>query len=329
MKATIDWQVSPAAWQAFVDACPEATFFHTPAWYAAHADSRGLRVATAKVTFETGETAILPMAVSSRYRGLLKAAEAGIEAGYGGWLSRSPLTAEQRAEADRLVRARYPDLTITGNPHGQAAPGAAEPATDFTQVIPLLPREAQLAHMSNSRAKTVLKSQREGYTLEVYEQLNESHVELFYALYEEHSSSWAYTKHRHDRDYFKALLRHAGAKMVLFLAKHGDELAGYRILCLQGPVVIALFLGRAKAYEKRNVSPYLMGESLAWAYEHGYTAFDVLPSGQLEGVREYKASFGAASLPYAVVRHTGWAGASLEAIWKLTKGKPAEMAPAS
>lgn len=315
---TIDWEVSDAEWQALVDACPQATFFHAPAWYRAHADSRGLRIATAKVTFAGGEIAILPMAVRKQYRGLLLAAEAGIEAGYGGWIASHPLTAEQAEAATRLVRSRYPDLTVTGNPHG-----AGEGETDFTQVIPLLPREAQLAHMSPSRAKSVQKAGREGYTLEVHEGLTEAHVDLFYALYEEHSASWAYTKHRHDRAYFRALLRHAGPKMVLFLARHGEDLAGYRILCLQGPVVIALFLGRSKAYEKRNVSPYLMGESLAWAHARGYQAFDVLPSGPLDGVREYKGSFGAASLPYGVVRHTGWAGASLGAIWRLAKGRPA------
>jgi hypothetical protein len=295
----------------------------------AHQDSRGYRVATAKVTFETGETALMPLAVRPKYKGLLKEAMAGIEAGYGGWVSPRPLSAAQYALADRLVRQRYPDLTVTGNPHATVSAVGEGGETDCTQVIPLKPRDQQLAHMSNSRAKTVVKAAKEGYTLEVYTDLNESHVDLFYSLYEEHSSSWQYVKHRHDENYFRALLRHGGSKMVLFLAKHGDDLAGYRILCLQGPVVIALFLGRAKAYEKRNVSPYLMGESMAWAHEHGFQFFDVLPSGVLNGVREYKASFGAASMPYTVVQHTGFAGASLEAVWKMVKGNKTQVAPAA
>lgn len=331
MKARMTWGIQREAWQSFVDRCPNATFFHTPGWYLAHAESLGYKLATVHIRFEGGREALLPMATRRKFKGLLREAMAGIETGYGGLVSPQPLSQDQVDEAYRLVLGRYPDLVITGNPHEAYSnlPSWLVRDEDCTQVALLLPPEEQRKQMSKSRVKTIRAAHEEGYDLIIKRGLSVRDVQEFYGCYAEHAAEWNYTKWVRDEEYFRALLRHGGQDMVLFLAYRDEFLAGFRLLGCYGRNVMALNVARAKRYKDWSVGPYLAAESMAWCHAEGYDAMDFMPSGRLESVRSYKASFGGRSVPHAVASHSGAVGASAQVVRQLLRGAPARQASAS
>ena len=325
MQTRIEWGQDDAAWQAFLDGCPDATFFHGPGWYRTWELSAGFRPDCARLTFADGSEALLPLAVAPRYRGLVREAHAGLGAAYGGLVAPVPLTAAQVDEAYRLVRRRYPAIVVTGNPHaaGPHVPRGGRTAQDDTLCVALAPPEAQRALMSDSRRKALRQADKVGYALEVIEGPTEADLQRFYGLYEAHAASWAYTRWKQDEGYFRALLRWCGPGLVLFLARHEGELAGFRLVARPGRVAMALHLARAEAYEKRHVSPWLVAASLDWLAARGQAACDFMPSGRLAGVRAYKASFGATALPYETVAFESVMSGALGAFWRLTRGRRA------
>ena len=152
MKATITWDVSPTAWTAFLARTPHATFFHSAGWYATHAEVSAYRANAAHLRFDDGAEALLPMAVSRRYRGLVAVAQSGIESGYGGLVSPTPLSDAHVRLAYQLVRGRYADLEVTGSPFSpcEAALLGGEPSTSGTQIVPVMAPDAPRVGMIES-----------------------------------------------------------------------------------------------------------------------------------------------------------------------------------
>lgn len=323
MSLLLDWDVTPARWDAFLADCPRATFFHTHAWYAANAAAAGYRLNTALARFADGAEALLPLAVSPRFRGLIQTAWAGIETGYGGLVSPLPLSGAQVAAVYQQVRARYPNLRVTGNPfeaYPNAPPDGARLA-DNTQVLPLLDPASQRKRMSDTRQKHCKRAAKAGFRLEIVEGLSADDVARFYPLYASHAADWTYTKWARDEAYFRALAVHAGELLVLLLAHQGDRLAGMRLLGLTGPVVMDLFLATDPEFEPQHVGPLLVESALNWSHAQGYARFDFQPSGRLEGVKRYKAAFGAEIVLNFITGYSNLFGRSLEGLWQLTKGR--------
>lgn len=331
MALTVDWAVSPARWEAFVAGCPRATFFHTHAWHAANAAVLGYVPAAALIRFEDGQEALLPLSVAKRFKGLVAVALAGVETGYGGLVSPEPLSPERVAAAYAAVRKVYPDLDVTGNPfeaYSNVPPGGSVQEDD-TLVLPVLGPEAQRERMSSTRVKQCKRARKAGFRLEVVEGLGVDDVERFYPLYARHAAGWAYQKWVRDEAYFRTLAVHAGPKLVLVLAYQGDDLAGFRILGVTGPVVMDLFLATDEAFERLNVGPLLAEAALDWCREKGYRALDLQPGGVLDGVRRYKMSFGPERLRHVHTSHQGLAGRSIELAWRLATKKRARTSRAS
>ncbi|MFN3429406.1 MAG: GNAT family N-acetyltransferase [Candidatus Sericytochromatia bacterium] len=325
MSLVFEWGVTPAQWEAYLARCPRATFFHTHAWYAANAAASGYRLNTAFARFSDHDEALLPLAVSPRFRGLVQTAVAGIETGYGGLVSPGPLSEERVAAVYQRVRAVYPNLRVTGNPF-EAYPNVPPDGvreTDSTQVLPLLDPAEQRKRMSDTRLKHCKRAAKAGFRLEVVEGLTADDVPRFYPLYARHAADWSYTRWIRDEAFFVALTTHAGRLLVLLLAYQGDQLAGMRILGLTGPVVMDLFLATDPAFEPQYVGPLLAEAALNWAHASGYARFDFQPSGRLEGVHRYKAAFGAEEVANVITVHSSLLGRSLESVWQLTKGREA------
>lgn len=324
-NARIEWGLAPTRWDAFVRRCANATLFHSPGWYLAQAQAYGYELDPALVRFADGSEALLPLATKKAYRGIVRVAYAGVENGYGGWVSERPLNAAQIEEGYRLVRARYPNLRVTGNPHDAAlvVPDGWRVEADATQVLPILPREEQQKRMAGSRAKRARKAARQDFVLEVLEAPGEADVSRFYALYAAHAAEWRYTRWRKDEAYFRALFQHAGDRLVLFLATHEGQLAGQRIVALDGSRVLDLYLSTEPAFEPLEIGTYMVAEPLAWLHARGHALFDFLPSGNLDGVRAFKASYGAEPLAFTRTQRAGLLERSLESVWRAAHARPA------
>ena len=305
--AKVEWGVGAAEWAAFVDACPDATFFHGPAWYAAIARRGGLVLDAARFRFDGGAEAMLPLAAGRAYRGLLATAAAGLENGYGGLVAPTPLSPDQIEAAYRLALRRYPDLVVVGNPHGQpdALPAGGWQEWDGTRVVAVHDPAAQAAQLQAMRARHLKAARRAGFRVEVVVAPGEDQVRRFYPLYARHAAQWRYTRWVRDEAYFRALLACAGRRLVLYLAWADDRLAGFHLVAEQGPAALQLHLATDAAFNRQNPGTLLVMEALANAYAGRFQAFDFLPSGRLEQVQAFKESFGARALPFARTAHHG------------------------
>jgi CelD/BcsL family acetyltransferase involved in cellulose biosynthesis len=334
MTASISWDVSPTQWRAVLERSNQATFFHTPGWYQAHAEVSGYRPWPALVRFEDGAEAILPLATRPAFRGLLTLAEAGIECGYGGLVATRPLEEAELKAAYRLVRARFADLHVMGNPHAalESAMAGGEASMATTQFVPVLDADAQLRRMNPKRAARVKKAAKLGFELTVIARPTPDDVARFFGMYAAHASYWQHRKWVRDEAYFRALFAHAGPDLVLFLVHLDGELAGFRLLGVQGGVAVGLHLATSPKHERLDAGPFMIAETLNWCRENGCTVFDFLPSGPLEGVKAYKASYGAEAVPFLSASTRSVWGHCLSAAWtrrRATASAEAGSAPAA
>jgi CelD/BcsL family acetyltransferase involved in cellulose biosynthesis len=326
----VDWDCSLDTWRDILPLCPDATFFHTPEWYLARAATTNIEVKPVHFAFDDGSRAVLPLSVRPRYRGLLQEALAGLENGYGGLLSPQPLRQGQVEAAYRHVRRRFPDLAVAGNPHatGHQVPEAAAQSMDITHVLPLRPPDEQLAGYSESRARHVRQAQRSGLRIEVLEGLDASSAARIYPLYAKHAAAWRYTKWARDEAYFRTLASRAGRHLTLFLAHHDDRVVGLHLVASYPPIAIQLHLATDGAFNRLNPASLLVHEALGWCYRNGFSAFDFMASGHLDGLKLFKASFGATPMAYPLATQAGWLSQSLHSVRQLTRqGKP-RFAPA-
>jgi hypothetical protein len=327
----VDWDCTLETWRDLLPLCREATFFHTPEWYMARAAAGRVRLSPVHFRFDDGTPAVLPLAVVRRYRGLVWEACAGLDGGYGGLVAPRPLRPAQIEEAYRLVRRRHQDLTVMGNPFATRSivPTAAEVTMDYTQVVDLLPRTAQEHGFSEMRRHHVKAARKAGVRIEVHHGLKPSQAATVYPIYAQHASGWKYTKWLRDEAYFESLFAHAGHHLALFSAYQDDTLLGFHLVACYPTVAIQLHLTTDSAYNRLHAASLLVAEALAWCHENGLKAFDFLASGQLDGVRLFKASFGAQPHSYPIATHHGWLDQSLRTVWQLTRNDHPPLAPAT
>lgn len=325
MKVAVDWQFSQLDWARYLEGCGHTTIFHHPGWYRVHA-GEGDQVTCQRFEWPDGQHAILPLIIRPKYKGLIREASAGAENGYGGLVSATGVSSEQVEEAYALVRERYPNLRAYGNPHeafvNTPASNPHEKRLEATtQVLPILEPTEQRKLMNETHQKHCKRAEKHGFRFEALPGPLPADVALFYDLYAEHNANWLDRRWVRDRTYFRKLFEHLGEKLVLFLAWSEDRLSGFRLVGGFGTVVMDLYLATDKEAAKSHVGPYLIERPLGWCYEHGYRIFDFMPSGNLEGVFAYKASFGAQAQPVVEVMESNRMGLVLSNVRRLAKRK--------
>ncbi len=323
MNLAIDWQFGEADWVGYLEACPNATIFHHPGWYRSHTEEHET-ILCPHFQWEDGHHAILPMLIRPKYKGLIREASAGAQHGYGGLVSSRVLSPEHVDEAYSTVRKRFPNFRAYGNPfeafvNTPPAGPHAKWLEASTQVLPILEPDAQRKLMNETQQKHCKRAEKHGFQFEVIPRPTPAHVAIFYDLYETHSATWSYRRWVRNRHYFETLLEHLGRHLVLFLAWSGERLGGFRLVGGYGRIVTDLFLATDKEASKAHVGPYLVERPLAWCHANGYTIFDFMPSGNLEGVVTYKASFGAQPLGLGEVIHANHVGHALGCARTLAK----------
>lgn len=323
MKLAVNWQISEPDWAQYLEACPNATIFHHPGWYRSHSEEHEA-ILCPHFQWEDGYHAILPMLIRPKYKGLIREASAGAQHGYGGLVSPWTLSPEQVDEAYAVVRERFPNLRAYGNPfesfvNTPPVGPQAKRLEASTQVLPILEPDAQRMRMNDTQQKHCKRAEKHGFRLEVIPGPTPAHVATFYGLYEAHSATWSYRRWVRDRRYFESLLEHLGPHLVLFLAWSEDRLSGFRLVGCYGRIVSDLYLATDKDAAKFHVGPHLVERPLAWCHAHGYKLFDFMPSGNLDGVMTYKASFGAEPLPLAEVSYANRVGHVLACARALAK----------
>jgi hypothetical protein len=311
MRASVRWNLCEADWEAFLGACPRATFYHSPAWYRANSETYGLELAPALIRLSNGEEALLPMAIRSKYRGLLREAVSGVGGGYGGLVTPGPWPLDWVQLAFREVAARFPELFVYSNPFEQyfnaPLPGFGFRMTETsTQALALADLEQLRDRYSRSRRKLCRKAMSEGYQIQTLPA--EGELERFYRVYEEAVSGWVSQRWVRPKPFFERLLAYGGDRLRVCFVLHDGTPIGARLIASYGVVGVGLIYALKRGHDQGAASSALTEAALALCYKEGLRYYDFGASGSLAGIRYFKESFGAVPLPGVLAQRQGFAG---------------------
>lgn len=302
MRCAIDSRVDLAAWQAAADACPHATFFHTPIWLSAFVRSDPTaRIATKRVRFDDGRTAWFPILERRKFGGLYRTAESSPASCYGGPVSADPLTPEHLRAAADAVRRRSANLVWRVNP---LDPHAAEldpfrTTEDSTEILDLAPfadGEAVRAHFRHSTRKQIAKGVRAGLTARVAESWEE--WEQYYRLYEARLLHWGKGATNHyPLPFFRALYEARGPRIALHVVEREGRIAGGNLNFYHGRHCVEWHAAYDAELFACGVRDFLVDHIVRDAWARGFAWYDFNPSGGHEGSRRFKQTFGTTSRP--------------------------------
>lgn len=311
MRASVRWPLSEADWEAFLAACPRATFYHTPAWYRPHAETYGWEMAPMGIRLSNGEEALLPMALRAKYRGLLREAVSGVGGGYGGLVTPRPWPLDWVQVAYREVSQVFPELFVYSNPFEHYF-NAPLPGFGFrlletsTQALALADLETLRERYSRSRRKQCRKAMAEGYQIQTVPAYGE--LERFYRVYEEATAEWSSRRWVRPKVFFERLLRYGGERLRICYVLQEGEPIGVRLIASYGQVGIGLVYALKRGHDQGAASSALTEAALAMCYKAGLRFYDFGGSGALAGIRYFKESFGAVPLLTVMAQRQGIAG---------------------
>ncbi|MBD3390597.1 MAG: GNAT family N-acetyltransferase [Chitinivibrionales bacterium] len=289
-------------WLRAAEACPYATFFHTPMWAEAFsAYTRGaVMPEPVWIAFDDGAALVVAMCRKRLRLGItrLVSSPAGT---FGGWVTADSLNAgHARAAAAHLVR--LPNLIWRENPYDPLLgeidiPGSA---TDNTHAVDL--REGfdpVYARWSRGHVNAVNKAKRGGVVVGRAGAVED---------WRRHFDSYRQLRHRWRKpstDYrwrlFEALRENQSDHIVLWAAQRdGRQLAS--VICFYWNThAVAWHAAASREDFGIRANHYMYYEIMRDAAARGYHWFDMNPSGGSPGVASFKEHLGCRELPSRVV----------------------------
>jgi len=304
------WGLTRSEWLDRLAACPRATYFHTPTWLDGVVAAFGGAVMGVEFRFPDGNWALMPMTIKPYAKGLFHHGYSGESGVYGGAVSPRPLTPEQEASVYSVLASRYPNLQVFGNPFGEGRlpEGAGwERFSHVTHVLDLAPAEEMRAAFSRGCRARGNKARRAGITTEVY--AGSDGAALYYALYLDSIRRWG-EKVTWVRPlaFFEAVLAAGAPHAVLHLARYEGRPAAAMIVCAWGEGAHYLAGASDARLMEHCPSNLLMEDAAAYWHAQGKRYLDLGSSNGLEGVIQFKESFGAKARDYAEIRRQGALG---------------------
>lgn len=290
-------------WDATVDACPHATFFHTREWAQVWQEHSGGTLAPAArlATFDDGFTALLPSVEKTildltrvgRIAPAFRTVISSYASTYGGWVSGDPLTpAHHQALWERIEGL---NLDLTQNPFDEALAAAELPWTrrSFTQVVDLEPEFDEIRRRwSRGHVSAVNKATRAG--LEAVEARTEEQWLDYLRVYELSLKRWGEPTFRYGDDLFRTLARSTSGKIRLWVVEYDGGVIVGAICVYQGDTVVYWHGATDTSYQHLRAAPLLHAQIMRHAKEAGYRWYDFNPSGPDQaGVITFKERFGA------------------------------------
>ena len=285
-------------WQEVAEACPWATFFHTPAWAAIFAQTfPQYAVASRGFVMESGARAVIPFLAEEKKKFLkretkLKSVEPGV---YGGIIADQVVSPKEADEIiSHILKMKDTGGRIVGNPFKEfALPSQFKKKELFTQVVDLTAGFDELwKHFSRGQKSNISQAQRKNITIRVAH--SEQDIERYFAIYLQTVKRWGKkTVAAYPRELFLNLFRNRDAHIHFYLAeKEGRSIAGIVVLAWGKNLIYwhGCSLDEALKDYPNNLLHYAV---IKWGCENGYISYDMGPSMNMEGVIRFKSSFGA------------------------------------
>jgi len=289
--------VSEQKWDKIVRNSENGYFFHTPAWAKILEETYGYRIATRLYEIE-GDEILIPMMEGKKYG---FSYYHSMPLGYGGIFSASDLSSEILKKILKdIVGGRHllfelslppffsfsiqEDLTIrqVNSEWNYTHVLSLENGFDYLWKNKFNRKNRNAIRKAEKSGVEVLK----GYSLEDFRK--------YYKLYvEESSKKWEYKKPPHPLKLYENMCKFGLPHVRLRLAIKDDKVIAGLINFYYGKNVFywgSTFLEEYGIYRPTNL---LLKDSIEEACNEGYKYYNFGASGNLEGVRRFKESFGA------------------------------------
>lgn len=297
--------VDAEEWEAVAQQCAFATFFHTPAWSSILCETyAGYEVATWGTTLNSGTRLICPVVVTGKRvpAGAISCESTPLYA-YGGPIANGPVDATELEQALRkFIRSKRSQLyfwQMTGNPHFPLALG--KPFARHQGSTHLIDLRQGLQAIRSGYSKTqkqgVRTAERAGINVRAGDSLRD--WETYYSLYQESIVRWGeVATSKHPWKLFDAARKRQGGSVVLWLAELAGEACAGAVVLYKHPIACYWHGASSQRYAKQMASKLLQDRIIQDACARGLTTYDLLGSGNHEGVAKFKASLGSTCVAF-------------------------------
>lgn len=294
---------TPEEWDHIWKRCDYATYFHSREWAEIWQKyTQGKMKPNAKfIVFSDGKSALLPFSTRWIIKGLAKQTISSPAGTYGGWLSLDNLSEIHSRLLHEYITTHYKNLIWRLNPYN-----SSETSLNINDVKHVRNDETHALNLefgfksiykgwSKGHASAARKARKAG--VEIREAATLQEWEDYYKIYEDSLNRWGESvSSRYAWKLFQSMFDLSSSNIKLWLATFdGQVIAG--ALCFHAKKHVVYWHGAAlsKYFNLRPVN-LLMYEVIKKSCEHGYKWFDFNPSGEHEGVRAFKKSFGSEEL---------------------------------
>lgn len=300
-------QIDADFWWAVARKSPNATFFHTPLWQElALRTTPGSRDATIGAILPSGVRAVLPL-IETRRLGVMRKLLSTHEYCYGGVIADGPITHAERqailaAACDwRTFSVRYLQSPLENEP----GPAGVAPILDETTYMVSLDGtfEEVFARFNKNCRNSYRKGIKEG--VQVREATGIDDYRAYFAAYRDTVSRWGEDEsYGYDWGLFvqiEALAARNPEQVKLWVADVDGQLAAGTIVFYWNRHAVAWHGAAHRDFLKLRPMNVLDTEIMRDANARGCAFYDFNTSSSLQGVIEYKRSYG--SLEYSVAHY--------------------------
>jgi hypothetical protein len=286
---------SDSKWEEIIESSENCYFFHTPVWAKVMEETYDYETATRLYEID-GNKILLPM-MRSKGRGFYT--YSSIPMGYGGIFSTSTLTPGVIQKILRgIVGGRSLRFTMSLPPffnspiQEDACITRIDTQWNYTHVLPL---EQGFEYIWKKKfvgetRNAVRKAEKNN--IKVITKNTFENYEIYYKLCIESSKRWGHKKPPYPLKFFENLYKFGSNHVRLRLALKDDIVIAALLNFYYADNVFywgSAFVEEYKTYSSVNL---LLKDAIEDACKKGYKYFNFGASGNLEGVRKFKESFG-------------------------------------
>jgi CelD/BcsL family acetyltransferase involved in cellulose biosynthesis len=311
----------PPEIDAFSDAAPRATFYHTRVWLQSLAAAYPRLTARCLAAREGGTLAgYLPYFVARR--GPLRTVWSLPFGTYGGPVSTGAetdraLLAAFRRELDRpgTLEAGWVDF------HNRAPDDGAATETATTHILDLTGGFGAVwsGRFDKPRRRRVRRAEEQG--VDVRPAAGDEDVRRFVDVYRQRLDAWHAASGHPERLFAELVTRGAGGRVRLFVATCAGEVVGGHLNLYHGRSVIAWYGMASARGDELNAGTLLYARCIQDACDAGYADYNLGASLGKRSLVEYKESLGGVAYRYRIVRHRRLAGRLAGALRALGGGR--------
>jgi lipid II:glycine glycyltransferase (peptidoglycan interpeptide bridge formation enzyme) len=287
---------SKSEWLEAIKDCSEATFFATPGWLEVVEKTFGNKAATKLFEFEDRQKVIVPISLIGKQYWICKHYISVPFYNYGGLFSNTEISnVKVNQIIESLTENSTAIVTMCPHPFSKVSYPCEFRADKYSTHILDLSQGFENIWSAYKDRDQARKAKKEGVTIRFGKTIDD--FKKYYEIYLDSTKRWG-LKEPQPFDLYKNLFNIAIGKIKLWFAMHDKKnIAGIILGYFNESVV---YWGGAFFYEYGRLRPnnFLLIEAVKDAYEKGYKYFDFLPSAGIEGVENFKASFGAEKHEY-------------------------------